>query len=67
MRSTRRRRPSVTLALLTILAASCSSVGSGEFCRIAEPILISADDDLTVETAQAILIHNETGERLCDW
>lgn len=57
----------MTLALLTILAASCSVVGNGDFCRVSEPILISEDDDLTVETAQAILIHNETGGRLCGW
>lgn len=69
MRSTRRRTLRTTCgAILLILASGCgTSGGAGDYCRIAEPILISADDDLTVETAQAILIHNEQGERLCGW
>lgn len=36
-------------------------------CDWAEPIYPSPADDLTDETADAILIHNETGAAICGW
>lgn len=65
----RSRKPSkwraMWLVSLTLLAG-CATVG-GDLCRVSQPILVSDEDDLTVETAQQILLHNETGERLCGW
>lgn len=51
-----------------ILLSGCVASG-GDLCRVSAPILI--DDEsaqcMTVETAQQILLHNETGERICGW
>ena len=56
------------VALLTMcvtsLLAGCVTTSS---CDWAEPIRPSTDDVLSLDTAQQILTHNLTGERLCGW
>ena len=66
MRLTRLGQWSVTCLASLILSAGCATVG-GDLCRVSQPILISEEDHLTMETARQILVHNETGERLCGW
>lgn len=51
-----------------ILLSACGSAGPvTDACGPWRPILISRADALTEETARQILIHNETGARLCGW
>jgi len=51
-----------------ILLASCGGGGHGtDVCLPWRPVLVSAADVLTVDTARALLAHNETGRRLCGW
>lgn len=52
--------------VLTIPLTSCGATG-GEGCDAWRPILVSATDGLTPETAREILAHNRTGRRLCGW
>jgi hypothetical protein len=56
----------VLLGLL-ILLPSCVTSGGGSFCLAARPILVGAEDVLTVETARQLLAHNNTGAKLCGW
>ncbi|GGJ14670.1 hypothetical protein GCM10011320_22400 [Neoroseomonas lacus] len=51
---------------LGILLTSCAGTGS-EGCDAWQPILVSASDGLTPDTARQILAHNRTGRRLCGW
>lgn len=54
----------VSLALLT----GCETgSASSDPCALFRVILVSADDRLTDGTARAILTHNLTGERACNW
>lgn len=55
------------LAVLPILLPSCTATGGGDACVAWRPVLVSAGDVLTPETARAILAHNLTGRRLCGW
>ena len=51
-----------------ILLPSCATNGLAPSpCGPFRPILISAADVLTTETARDILVHNEVGVRLCAW
>lgn len=36
-------------------------------CKWTRPILIDKSDKLAPETSSQILVHNETGRRLCGW
>lgn len=55
------------LASLTLLAG-CSIGGAGtDICGPWRPVYVSRADVLTDGTARAILVHNETGARLCGW
>ena len=55
---------SVTVALL----AGCATDGLFQTdCDWAAPIRPSRADQLTDDTARQILVHNETGARLCGW
>ncbi|WP_211848281.1 hypothetical protein [Neoroseomonas eburnea] len=56
----------VTLLVLMTLLPNCAGTGSAG-CEAWRPILIGAEDQLTTETARAILAHNLTGRRLCGW
>lgn len=53
------------LALLT----GCATAGPGTegTCTAFRPIYVSRADQLTEETAQQLLTHNETGVRVCGW
>ena len=52
-----------------MLLAACGKSGlvKNEFCAISAPIYIDASDVFTEVTAKQILIHNETGEKICGW
>jgi uncharacterized lipoprotein YajG len=51
-----------------LLLAGCSTTGRAtDGCAWARPILPSRQDRLTDGTASQILIHNETGQRICGW
>jgi hypothetical protein len=50
-----------------MLLTACTATGSGNDCVAWRPILISASDQFTDQTARAILAHNLTGQRLCGW
>ncbi len=55
------------LALL-IAAAGCQTT-KGTFCQISSPIRLSSEavDALSDSEVNAILAHNEKGEKLCGW
>ncbi len=57
-----------TLMLLgaMILLANCAGTGAAG-CEAWRPILVEDGDTLTAETARAVLAHNRTGRRICDW
>lgn len=55
------------LLLLTLTASGCESVGRGIECAGFRPILLSRDDRLTRGTEDAVLAHNEFGERRGCW
>lgn len=48
---------------MMILIAGCAT----DPCNWAKPINPSRSDALTDGTARQILIHNETGARVCGW
>jgi hypothetical protein len=62
-------------AISLLLIAGCSGAAVHDiatphaptFCDKAMPILIGKKDKLTAETANDILAHNRTGEKLCGW
>lgn len=57
------------LIVAIMLLSACASNGaeSASFCAIAKPIYIEDADVFTEATAREILIHNETGEKICGW
>jgi hypothetical protein len=50
-----------------ILLASCAGIGGAPDCSAWRPILVHDEDQLTTETARAVLAHNLTGRRICGW
>jgi hypothetical protein len=63
------RLPALLIAT-AVLSAGCATeyLGPGQMvCDWAAPIRPSRADQLTDSTAGQILIHNETGARLCGW
>lgn len=60
---------------LAVLLQSCATTGAGteppvivdNGCKWARPIYVSKADRLTDQTADQILAHNMTGQRLCGW
>lgn len=63
----------LSLSLLAVLLTSCArngavEVGAESFCDNAVRICIHpTDDEITDDTAQAILENNRKGERFCRW
>jgi len=57
----------LTLIVALMLLSACGAIGKGNECVAFRPILISATDHFTDQTARAILAHNLTGQRLCGW
>lgn len=55
------------LALTTLSVSGCAGSGPATDCAGFRPILPSRADALTRPTEDAILAHNETGERLGCW
>ncbi len=55
------------LIVSLILLSACAKTGPVNDCSAWRPILIGQQDNLTTETARAILAHNLTGRRLCGW
>lgn len=60
----RRSAIAVAIAVATLTACAGNSFDDN-FCLVAEPILISLEDEITPETAEQILEHNLIYERLC--
>ncbi len=60
-------RYAITLAALMMLTGcACAKSGQGaSYCAVAQPIWLSDADVLTVGTEEAVLMHNETWEKLC--
>lgn len=56
------------LILTLLLLSGCQTV-SGSFCDISKPIRLSdvVIDTMTDAEVNAILAHNERGQRLCSW
>lgn len=54
------------LVWLAVFLAGCGISLTAE-CDWAEPIRPSQADDLTPGTQRQILVHNETGAKLCGW
>lgn len=60
---------------LALLLQSCVTTGAAtdspvivdNGCKWTQPIYISKADKLTDQTADQILAHNMTGQRLCGW
>jgi hypothetical protein len=58
----------VTSLSAAMLLGACTTTGGGiDPCGPWQPILVSREDQLSNGTAQAILAHNITGQRLCGW
>ncbi len=56
------------LLAIPALLSGCAGTGAGtDPCGSWRPILVGRADVLSIQTAQAILAHNETGRRLCGW
>jgi len=59
---------SVILIVLIMLLSACAPNGrASDFCAVAKPIYIEDADVFTEATAREILIHNETGAKICGW
>ena len=59
-------------AAMMMFVSACGTggretVATNELCLVSEPIYVSVEDDLTTETARAILRHNEMGAEMCGW
>lgn len=54
---------------LALLLTGCAEIGPATegSCAAFRPIYVSRADALTDGTAEQILVHNETGARLCQW
>lgn len=54
---------------LALLLTGCATGGPATEggCAAFQPIYVSRADTLTDGTAEQILVHNETGGRLCRW
>jgi hypothetical protein len=59
----------IALAAAATLLASCAenSLVTSDPCGPWRAIYVAKADDLTVETARALLAHNRTGASLCGW
>ena len=56
------------LSVIAVFLAGCATDRGATFeCDWAAPIRPSRTDQLSDRTARQILIHNETGARLCGW
>lgn len=56
------------LAILNLTGCGGSGPGAGNYCQIAKPIYFQPDDPpMTRTTERAIIVHNETGAKLCGW
>jgi hypothetical protein len=56
------------LSVIAVFLAGCATEPGATFeCDWAAPIRPSRTDHLSEGTARQILIHNETGVRLCGW
>jgi hypothetical protein len=68
------------LLLLSCTMSGCGLLGTSEdqlpdptkavapdFCAIAKPIYVTKTDVFADATAQQILQHNKTGQKLCGW
>ena len=53
--------------LMSALAASMAGCATSDPCGWAEPIRPSRADVLTEGTRDQVLVHNETGARICGW
>jgi hypothetical protein len=64
-----RLRSCLRLSVIAVLIAGCGiDPGATDVaCDWAAPIRPSRADQLTEDTARQILIHNETGARICGW
>lgn len=58
----------MAVALLLALGA-CSAQSGRDFCAVAEPIVLDAQDlqSMTYATEAAIAKLNENGRKLCGW
>jgi hypothetical protein len=55
------------LGMAMLGLASCASGPAIDPCGPWRPILVSREDGLTDGTARQVLVHNQTGRRLCGW
>jgi len=60
-------RAAAIVTCATIFLAGCGTPMINRSCDWAMPIRPSQEDVLTDQTALELLIHNETGARLCGW
>lgn len=62
-------RLTMACAVSAILLASCagSSGGVTDACGPWRAIYVAKADNLTEDTARALLAHNRTGRELCGW
>lgn len=66
------RLKSLLIGAAALLVSACGTGGHATKvidagCYWAKPIFISSQDTLTEDTADQILIHNETGNKRCGW
>lgn len=58
----------VPLIVLNLTGCGVTKIEAApSFCSTARAIYVSADDQLTDETARQMLSHNEIGKRICGW
>ena len=56
-----------TLAIATILLASCSGGSAVDYCSPWQALRPAQEERLTPSFARQVLTHNLTGNRLCGW
>lgn len=54
-------------AMMPLIGSCATNSPSADFCEYAHPIYLDKKDSLTSDTKRAILSHDITGVRLCDW